>query len=507
VKETPPIAAPSTPQPLRWPVLLAIVAALVIWCAVDVQRRGRVDPERIERHRTDFTVYTVAGAAMFDGRDPYKVTNPRGWFYLYLPMFAIVVSPLAHLDPRWQVTVWFFLSCAFAWGCYRELGKILRSFVGPAVGPPTADGESNDDASARFPSWIAWAALAVALLPAMNNLQRGQVDLLKLFLLLLGFRLSLTGGAWRAWFGGGVALAAAVVLKLTPLLPAGILLLLLAGRVLRGPLSDGKPLKRVTTVSGGMLAGALLLVLVVPASLVGWQDNLRYIKTFAMERVVKMGDGEAADPAGNSRTGRNQCLANATIRLGNFISYQFLGGADDRMIDGDPSKCPPMIMDDPGVRYVLIAARGALVGLLLLAGALSVGRRDTLAQATVFALACAVTLVVSPIGRGSYFTELAPAVLLAPFWIYRAGLPHAAKLVAWTPVALVWLHYCALPIAGRIGLLGLGTTAWTATCLMLIVVGRRAAGEVQDRAARSTVAKRPHASNPWPRRPMTQEYA
>ena len=122
-------------EPLRWPVLLAIAAAMIIWCAVDVQRRGRVDPERLERHRTDFTVYTEAGAAFFDGRDPYAVTNPRGWLYLYLPMFAIVVSPLHALPPQWQVTVWFLLCCAFGWGSVRELTRIARTFAGPSADP------------------------------------------------------------------------------------------------------------------------------------------------------------------------------------------------------------------------------------------------------------------------------------------------------------------------------------------------------------------------------------
>ncbi len=69
-------------DPLRWPVLLAIGVAMIIWCFADVQRRGRVIPERPDKHRTDFTVYTEAGAAFFDGRDPYRVTNPRGWFCL-----------------------------------------------------------------------------------------------------------------------------------------------------------------------------------------------------------------------------------------------------------------------------------------------------------------------------------------------------------------------------------------------------------------------------------------
>ncbi|HEY1784543.1 MAG TPA: hypothetical protein VGG30_03310, partial [Pirellulales bacterium] len=100
--------------------LLALTAALIVWGLIDVRSRGRIEPGNLVEHRTDFTVYTEAGAACFDGRDPYAVTNARGWGYLYPPLFAILVAPLSRLDPQWQVTVWFFVSLLMLWGCYRE---------------------------------------------------------------------------------------------------------------------------------------------------------------------------------------------------------------------------------------------------------------------------------------------------------------------------------------------------------------------------------------------------
>lgn len=502
-------------EPLRWPVLLAIGVAMIVWCFADVQRRGRVDPERPDRHRTDFTVYTEAGAAMFDGRDPYTVTNPRGWLYLYLPLFAIIISPLHVLAPQWQVTVWFALCCAFAWGSVRELTRIVRSFETPPAPPPKPSFnpkpvvQNPGETAGGIPRFAIWAAIAVAVLPAMNNMQRGQVDLLKLYLILLGFRLCLTGRSWRAWAGGGVSLGAAIVLKVAPLLSAGFLVLLLGGRWLwQRRQADAQPFTRLASVSGGMFAGIVALLLVIPASFVGWQKNLDYIETFVVERVAKMGDGEASDPAGNSRTLRNQCLSNSVVRCGNFLSYQFLGGADDRLIDSDPAHCPPMVMDDPGVEWVTFAARMGVIALLLVAGWLTVARGDALGQATVLTLACAVTLVVSPIGRASYFTELAPAVIFVPFWLVRSGMPRAARFAAWTPVVIVWLHYCALPIAGRVGLLGLGVTYWVLTCLMLLAIGRRSEAGALDPLKEPKFVRRPHSSDVIPlRRPLAQEHA
>src|SRR6516164_6087864 len=100
--------------------LLGLVIALSVWGRVDVFRRARIDPNDPTAHKTDFTVYTEAGLAMFDGRDPYLVTNPRGWHYLYPPLFAILVAPLGLLDSQWQAAAWFAISILAAWGSYFE---------------------------------------------------------------------------------------------------------------------------------------------------------------------------------------------------------------------------------------------------------------------------------------------------------------------------------------------------------------------------------------------------
>src|SRR5688572_23677385 len=105
---------------------MAVVVALVVWGFVDVRRRGRIETEDPGAHKTDFTVYTEAGAAFFDGRDPYEATNPRGWHYLYPPLFALVVAPLASLDTQTQSMVWYFVSVAACLGMWRECRSVWR---------------------------------------------------------------------------------------------------------------------------------------------------------------------------------------------------------------------------------------------------------------------------------------------------------------------------------------------------------------------------------------------
>ncbi|HOM18674.1 MAG TPA: glycosyltransferase family 87 protein, partial [Thermoguttaceae bacterium] len=112
----------------RWVWWTAAVAVVVGWGLADIRLRGLPWPERPLEHKTDFTVYTAAGRAFFTGQNPYEVTNPRGWKYLYPPLFALLVAPLNLLPMPEQCLVWYFISVAFCWGCYRELARIVAGF-------------------------------------------------------------------------------------------------------------------------------------------------------------------------------------------------------------------------------------------------------------------------------------------------------------------------------------------------------------------------------------------
>jgi hypothetical protein len=311
---------------------------------------------------------------------------------------------------------------------------------------------------------------------------------LKLYLVLLGIRLSITGATWRAWLAGGVAMAAAIVLKVTPALPVAFVLFVLASRLLFARSTDGDR-RRASMTFGGVTVGGLLFVLLIPAMFVGWQANLGYLDRFYHDKLTKANDHFESDKTGNTRSYRNQSFANAVIRLGDFLGYEFLDGADDRLIDREWRDAPPMVMDDPGVGQVLLVARAAAVALLLLAGFLAVMRGDQLGQAATIGLACTAALVVSPISRGYYHTELLPGVLLLPLWLLSRNMKRAAWWMAWIPFGLVMAHYLALPITGRLGLLGIGTATWYAAGLAMIVVGGRLA-PVRDKQIPAPKARR-----------------
>ena len=221
------------------------------------------------------------------------------------------------------------------------------------------------------------------------------------------------------------------------------------------------------------MLGLVLFFLLIPAGLIGWKANLQHLETWS-RLVLPQSDGADA----NRLTGlevhtvRNQSLGNAVYRLGNFVSYVFADGPDDRLAQtSDP---PVMPMDAPVVAKWLLGLRIAVL-LALLAAAVRLGRGgDALGQASGFALACVAMLVVSPISRGHYFMFLAPAVWLVPLWLDRRGMARAATVMAVVPAVLSVLHYALLAHVGRIGLLGLGITCWLiAACVLVETAGRR----------------------------------
>ena len=81
--------------------------------------------------------------------------------------------------------------------------------------------------------------------------------------------------------------------------------------------------------------------------------------------------------------------------------------------------------------------------------------------------------MISPISRGYYHTELIPGVLLLPLWLLSRDMPRRRR-GGWLGHRWRWCcAYLALPITGRLGLLGIGTATWYATGLTMLVVGGR----------------------------------
>lgn len=468
-------------------LFVLLMFGFAVWGWVDVRKRAKVDPQDIFAHRTDFTVYTEAGAAFFDGRDPYEVGNPRGWKYLYPPLFAMLVAPLHALPPQTAVMIWFAASALMWWGCYAECVRIAR-----ACWPDAPD----RGLFGPIPPAIGWLAVLAAVLPAFNCLQRGQVEVAKLYLLILGFRLAIERRSPWLTFLGGAAFALTIVLKVTPLLPVALVLgqqLLNAGRE-RWTRSARTHVGALWLGTG---LGMAVFVFLLPAALVGWQANLKHLDTWWNKVAMRMETTTADSFAGNSYSVRNQSLTNATHRLGNWIHYQFGSGPFDDGPMNLGKGGPGLVMDKPVVDQVLLASR-ILAGCLLLIVVFRTAREDLGGQAAGFGLAYVATLVTVPIARGHYFVAMLPGIIFLGAWLVRQGHQRWAIALATLPWTLIIPHYIFVDAVGRMGLLGLGTAAWyTAGCVTLLAfrgVAREEVDEDEMDAPRILVLPQPIAA-------------
>jgi hypothetical protein len=401
-------------------VLLAALVAGGLW---DVRRRARTEPP--EKHHTDLTVYTEAGAALFDGRDPYGVTNIRGWHYVYPPLFALLLAPLSPLPAPWQATVWYFFSLLLLWGSVLELRRL----------------------AAAAPRRLRVVAFVAALFPVLDTLQRGQAGLAVLYPLLLGLRLSLQGTSAGTRFLGGMLLALPAAIKVTPALPVAAWLL---GRLFRAARERDSCVFLLP--ASGVVCGALVWLILLPAALLGWRANLDHLRTFSA-RVLAEERGDP-DPNSNPHGARNQSLANALYRCGNFI----LTAPDDKLIDHPAHRDRKTPMDVPAFRITMHAIRAAFLVLLVLLA------RRLADEPALFGWACALSLVLSPVSRGHHFVLLWPAALLVPLALHG----RTARALAIAAAAMCLLHYAWPPFVGRLGLLGICTAIWCVVAWRLL---------------------------------------
>jgi hypothetical protein len=437
------IGWPRSPAGIRlWIPGTVVLVALTIWGYVAVAPNGRIIPGHIDQHRTDFTVFTEAGAAFFDGRDPYRVTNPRGWHYLYPPLFALLVSPLSAFDTQSQVVIWYAINVALSAMCFCETRRLWRRVLPDELRPSLG---------------VVACALLSACLPFLDCMQAGQLGIAILYLLLLGFRLSLRSDGGPRGFLAGLILAVPAVVKVVPALPVACLLLQHWAAAFRRRSRPGAWIE-ATALTAGVSTGVLLLLFAVPASIIGWRANLGHLERWYARIVANERVGPDANF--NIHSYRNQSLGNAIYLLNRGVH-----GLVRPASGATPAADRPERVTSPAVPAIL----ACLMAVLFVVGASVGSREDPLDRITAYGLACCASLIVSPLSWGHYYMALAPAALFMPIQLLRRGRSSQARWIAASPPVLIWSYYLAMPYTGGAGLLGLGTTLWfLAACLSLL---------------------------------------
>jgi hypothetical protein len=293
-------------------------------------------------HRTDFTVYRDAAAAVLHGQDPYVIRNVRGWAYVYPPPYSIVMVPFALLPLPVSVLAWYFVCAALTISAVAMAGRLAANAI--------------VDVRKR---------LAIFFIPALIvavwfgvGLTRGQASVLMSWLVIAAIYWEKKGriAAGAACLGGAVLLKA-------------FALTLLCYYVWRGRWK----------MAGASVAAIILGGLLLPSAVFGWHGNLHYISEWTHE---------VAGPALGSESTRTHSELYDQLLSMERPRNQDLGSVMQRLIEGDQTR-------------VMVLALAAALGLPIWL----VGRKAN-AQSEPLILGAVVVwmLLVSPVAEDHYFS-------------------------------------------------------------------------------------------------------
>jgi len=448
----------------RWiRIVLAVGMVLVLFVVVDVRPRARIVPlppesaahlssesgrllpfgHSTSAHRTDLTAYTAAARVLSDGgsaADAYRAQSPRGWRYQYMPLLAALLTPIAGMATKTQALIFGLLSAAIALAVLVECRVWWRLLAAPPDAPRMP-----------LPAFIAIAAALAIAMPTFNTLQRGQVGLLVLWPLMFGFRTLWMSRSRRATALGGACLAFPAVLKLIPLMTAGLALVMVAASAVRSASVDAR--RRATAGIIGFALGTLLFVAVVPALFIGPSRTIDATGIFV--RSVVANPDFSQEWQFERHANRNQSLDSAAWKLLRFVRGEERVAADPLdLVAGDARE--PSLPRAFQVTSMLVRGGLSIATLVVVAALARRGMRDAFAG---FGLACLATLVVSPVSWGHHFTMLLPTMIAVPAWLESRGRSASAFAVSAILCGAVLIHYAAVDLAGATGVLGLASSA------------------------------------------------
>jgi glycosyl transferase family 87 len=293
-------------------------------------------------HRTDFTVYRDAAAAVLHGQDPYVIRNVRGWAYVYPPPYSIVMVPFALLALPVSVLAWYFVC------------------VGLTISAVSMSGRLAETASMSERK-----KLAVLFIPALImavwftvGLTRGQASVLMTWLVIAAIFWEKKGRTPA----GAACLAGAVLLK-------AFALTLLCYYIWR------RKWKMVAATLVAILLGGLVL----PSAVFGWHGNLHYISEWTHE---------VAAPALGSESSRTHSELYDQLLSMERPRNQDLGSVMQRLIKGDQT------------RLMVLALAAALALPIWLLGRRANARSEPL----ILGAAVVWMLLVSPVAEDHYFS-------------------------------------------------------------------------------------------------------
>ncbi len=357
-------------------------------------------------HRTDFTVYRDAAAAVLHGQDPYVIRNVRGWAYVYPPPFAVAMVPFALLPLPLSVLAWYFVCAGLTISAVSMSGHLA------AVG---------------FRSER--ARIAIIFIPALIvavwftvGLTRGQASVLMSWLVVAAIFSEQKGKTWAA----AAALGGAVLLK-------AFALTLVAYYVWRGR----------RKMAAASLVAIFVGGLILPSAVWGWRGNLHYISEWTRD---------VAAPALGSESTRSHSELYDQLLSMQRPRNQDLGSVMQRLLPGNQP------------RLLVIAVALALALPIWLVGRKANSETEPLILGAIVAW----MLLVSPVAEDHYFSLFVLPAAYALAASMRASALH--RRLGYLGLALVGLlNIGAVVDLGR-GFEIYGAVFWGGLILMMLLL-------------------------------------
>ncbi|MFL6274554.1 MAG: glycosyltransferase family 87 protein [Blastocatellia bacterium] len=206
-------------------LLIALAALVVLVSGVYFARQSGTNPHKYEN---DFNVFHFAASELLDGRDPYQESLHAWTPYLYPPVLAELMMPLAWLPLPAAAYVWFLISLSAAVIAARlSAGLAVRQTSEGAEEASSLPTHGTTSAARLFVEWVTDSSrrrALIALLSAvillrfiLDNFKLGQVNVIITALAVAHVYCYATNR--RRW--SVAALALAIAIKLTPALLLG----------------------------------------------------------------------------------------------------------------------------------------------------------------------------------------------------------------------------------------------------------------------------------------------
>ena len=230
--------------------IILIVAAIIIVALSSAKQLRRTAT------RGDVEVYLHGAQLMLAGENIYSRPEPRGHqYYNYLPLLALLVTPLTLIPIGPAIVLWTALNVAVT-------GWILAALIRAMAQRPLV----SISEGARW--GLIFLTLILTLRALLYHFDLGQANLVVMAVAVLG----LVGLAAGREVAGGCALGVAAVLKVIVL-----------------PLVIPFVVQARARVLAGIIAGGLTALL-LPAVFLGWDRNLSYIAYWVNDIVLSTVD-------------------------------------------------------------------------------------------------------------------------------------------------------------------------------------------------------------------------